>query len=362
MSELRSTLHRGVGGATPPPDGLERMLRRGERKRRNQRITAGVVGLAVFVAAVWFVTTGGPLDRAVTPGGAGTVTGPIDTEASLPPGAAGAGLIDIPPEGATPSTPASGELVLSFFFGHTMGDPDRFHAWLYADGRLIWTRLTSPAPGLVEQRLTPAGVELLRSEVLSTGLFDHDQNLMAAYGLYFGEIHVHDGGRSVRVIWGDCCSPKTSNAPKEMPTPEQASTLQHLDVLIEDPAAWLPASAWEDVEMRPYIPTRYSVCYVADQGFGLDRVLASLPQGAEDLLRSWPRTFEALDQLVGPGLDIWCSDVTTEEARDLVAILGDAHLEPEKGLGALWYRTTPPGEQFPEISIDITPKLPDDVA
>src|SRR4029453_8522622 len=43
MSDLRAILERGVGGATPPPDGFERMLRRRDRKRRNQRIAAGVV-------------------------------------------------------------------------------------------------------------------------------------------------------------------------------------------------------------------------------------------------------------------------------------------------------------------------------
>jgi Tol biopolymer transport system component len=75
MSDLRTILERGVGGATPPPDGFERMLRRRERKRRNQRITAGVVGIAVFVAAVWIVTTGGSLDRSETP----AVPGPAET-------------------------------------------------------------------------------------------------------------------------------------------------------------------------------------------------------------------------------------------------------------------------------------------
>jgi hypothetical protein len=67
MSDLRTILERGVGGATPPPDGFERMLRRRDRKRRNQRITAGVVGIAVFVAAVWIVTSIGSFDRKQTP-------------------------------------------------------------------------------------------------------------------------------------------------------------------------------------------------------------------------------------------------------------------------------------------------------
>ena len=76
MSDLRTILEVGVGSATPPPDGFERMLRRRDRKRRNQRIAAGVVGIAVFVAAVWIVATGGPIDRSSTP----AVNGPTPTK------------------------------------------------------------------------------------------------------------------------------------------------------------------------------------------------------------------------------------------------------------------------------------------
>ncbi len=68
MSDVRTILERGVGGATPPPDGFERMLRRRDRKRRNQRIAAGVVGIAVFLAAIWIVTSGASSDRALRPG------------------------------------------------------------------------------------------------------------------------------------------------------------------------------------------------------------------------------------------------------------------------------------------------------
>ena len=53
MSDLRTILERGVGGATPPPDGFERMLRRRDRKHRNQRIGAGA--LAIILALVTFV-------------------------------------------------------------------------------------------------------------------------------------------------------------------------------------------------------------------------------------------------------------------------------------------------------------------
>ena len=46
------------------PDGrFDDLLRRRDRRRRNQRIAAGVVGIAVFVAAVWIVTSGGAFNR-----------------------------------------------------------------------------------------------------------------------------------------------------------------------------------------------------------------------------------------------------------------------------------------------------------
>jgi hypothetical protein len=64
----------------PPDRSFDRFLRRRDRKRRNQRIAAGVVAIAVFVAAVWIVTSGLSLDRSqksVAP--AGEVTGPAET-------------------------------------------------------------------------------------------------------------------------------------------------------------------------------------------------------------------------------------------------------------------------------------------
>jgi transglutaminase-like putative cysteine protease len=52
----------------------EILVDRRDRKRRNQRLAAGVVGIAVFVAALWVVTTGLPFNQSPTesvPGAAG---------------------------------------------------------------------------------------------------------------------------------------------------------------------------------------------------------------------------------------------------------------------------------------------------
>ena len=78
MSDTRELLQRGVEGFEPMPDAFERVLARRDRKRRNQRIAAGVVGIAGFVAAVWIVTSGLSLDRS-TPAVPGSEAGPAET-------------------------------------------------------------------------------------------------------------------------------------------------------------------------------------------------------------------------------------------------------------------------------------------
>jgi hypothetical protein len=80
MNETRDLLERVGERFTFPDDMFERLERRRDRKRRNKRIAAGVVGIAVFVAAIWIVTNGGVFDRSetsVVPGG--DVTGPVET-------------------------------------------------------------------------------------------------------------------------------------------------------------------------------------------------------------------------------------------------------------------------------------------
>ena len=190
------TLERIARRIPVPEPAYERLLRRRDRKRRNQRIAAGVVGIAVFVASVLVVTTGLPFDRTqtdVAPGGAGTgpvETGPSETgpTRSGDPGdpfSVGDGFVGLPPESATLSEPVTGELVAS-------DDDYRWHVRVYADGRLIWQHDGSL---WLERRLTPQGVDLLRSQPDLVREFDS-----------------------------------------------------------------LPASAWEDTHAKQYVAARYGVC------------------------------------------------------------------------------------------------------
>jgi Tol biopolymer transport system component len=63
----REIVRVAVERLAPPEPAYERLVERRDRNRRNKRITAGVVGIAVFVTAVWIVTSGGSFNRTQQP-------------------------------------------------------------------------------------------------------------------------------------------------------------------------------------------------------------------------------------------------------------------------------------------------------
>lgn len=133
------------------------------------------------------------------------------------------GLIGLPAEDATPSTPEHGELVDCWPVAGG-GLPYRGMVRLYADGRVIWNYYGSRGTtGHIEQKLTPSGVALVMAE--------------------------DDIGARDPLRLGD----------------------------------WLPSSAWEDRTMKAYVPSAYGVCLFVDgdQDTGprltLDQKLAMWP-------------------------------------------------------------------------------------
>lgn len=84
VSDLKTLLERAdraVADVPLPATGLGELERRRDRTRRNQRIAAGVVGIAVFVAAVWIVTSVGSSNRTVP-----AIPGPTGPKPTLPAG------------------------------------------------------------------------------------------------------------------------------------------------------------------------------------------------------------------------------------------------------------------------------------
>jgi hypothetical protein len=274
------------------------------------------------------------------------------------------GFIGLAPLGARPSTPESGELEI-FYWPEGAG---RSLNWVYADGRLISRR----GGGLLEQRLTPEGVELLRSEILSTGQFSHepppppppppcpkgessgDNGCAPPQPLpppdeplevpFFTTIEVRDVGRLSRV--------------------DRASDLYRLEERLADLGSWLPASAWVDREIRAYVPTTYAVCYGGwppDQPIEPSRLLTLLPPAAEDLLGA--KDTKRKEGLFGSPGDFHvvvdhCSDVTNEEAHMLAQAFDDAGFEPFMPGSRLGYRFETPGQNEKNAQIYFEPYLP----
>jgi hypothetical protein len=283
------------------------------------------------------------------------------------------GFIGLPPLGATPSTPDSGELILSAWGFH---GGSRTRLWAYGDGRLIWQRefvhrradlpesANGRSSGFLEQRLTPEGVELLRSEIISTGLFADDLELrfdesQPAPCLNF--IGVRDGDRLVRVTWFGFRCPRAKGA--QTATPGQASALQRLVARLADLTAWLPAGAWKDRKIRAYVPSRYAIQYGAQpQSLEPSRILAVLPTPARELLRAKDRTrTRGFYGFAGGPMRVvygYSSEVTTEEARALAAALDDAGVKREQGAYALAYSGKAPGPRGNTFSITFEPILP----
>lgn len=218
---------------------------------------------------------------------------------------------------------------------------------------MIWHRWPETLPdlsvGLLEQRLTPEGVEFLRSNALSTGLFEHDLDLVREDDAPFLSIGVRDGDRLVRVTWAWHGALRDPNAAEA--TPGQATALESLRDLITDPASW-PASVWEDQEIREYVPATYAICSRGiPRPVDPARVLALMPEGARNLLGSG-------FGLRGPRD---CAKVTTEEARTLAGILdaaGIVRVDPPPTEFWLRYLLADPQDAGNEVWINFEPVLP----
>ena len=96
-----------------------------------------------------------------------------------------------------------------------------------------------------------------------------------------------------------------------------------------DPWSWLPATAWEDREIRAYVPSTYLVTFRAAEESNRYRHWTSslLSYRRRRWISSTPRTGNA-----GDGRPY--AMFTTDEARALAAALDDAGLEQDGLLNA----------------------------
>ena len=302
------------------------------------------------------------------------------------------GFIGLPPVGATPSAPESGELVLRWAGNSETHKRPHWRGgfaapfvgvWVYADGRLIWWRdgqvpeganeLTS---GYLEQQLTPEGVELLRSEVV--GLLDRSRALLETVppaddprpgpvaglalfvprdygsggGSALGEVKVRDGDRFVRLRWlGASASPDVEG---RIATPEQLSALRRIDALLTDPTSALPSSAWAVREVKAYVASHYAVCLDTALPKDASYLLSLLPAQAADVLRDKSRT-----RVDGWQATTYCSKLTTEEAREVADAVSGLEREQSAWPYSRVYRVAEGVKHWKQTWISFDPYLPD---
>lgn len=245
--------------------------------RMNTFATVSAVAVGLVVVVVGARLLGG-----ASPGGGGPAMPSPDAPSPTPyvdRSYRDVGFIGLPPLGATPSSPRTTVLVESFWVPAEGGGlPYRGGVFLYADGRLIWNEyFDGRSTGWLEQRLTSEGIDLVR-------------------GLAFG------GGVSRRLY------------PALLPTE-------------------LPANAWADARVRPYVPSGFAAClFVSDPehpftipSIPLSEALPMLPMDARDLLHD--REPVPTDT---PNDPFDCRGMNVVDARRLDAVLRRAGLDQDE--------------------------------
>jgi hypothetical protein len=263
-----------------PPAGRGRAL-----------IVGALTVVAVGVVTVW------SFDRTQTPAESGAATGPTVTQPMFPADP----FVGLPPQGSVPSTPETGVLILQY---QHVGIG---WVYLYADGRVLWSFL-GPT---YERRLSPAGVDLVRSGAIEPSVF-------------------------LRQCLA-CTKPV------------------------------LPAGSWADTEIKQYVPSRYAMCHFELTRFRPSRFLDRLPSFAQELLGGKEQPYQGVtDTIVDDGgpaqlelqarIDCW--EVTTGDARALDEVLSDAGFEEWRSTPGGVLAFVPPADLGHGTDLWLTPVLP----
>ena len=255
-------------------------------------------------------------------------------------------LAGVPPEGVKASTPTTGKLMLGVISQPPRPTTTLTTIWrVYTDGRIIWQRWSSSGEatvvpggarrtdtGYVQQRLTLRGVQLLRSKILATGLFEHDLKLEVGghKWLYY---QARRGDRLVTVRGLPSAAPTA--------TPAQMRELAWIEKLVAHPDRRLPANVWADRQIRAFVPARYVLAVDRDYPD-----LSKLPAPAR-------RVFVQYKKLRRHA----CQILTTGQARALLRTFVEAGISPSEN-NALTIAFSLAGLRNPS-DLHLTPALPD---
>jgi hypothetical protein len=335
------------------------------RTRRRVAIIAAVAAAAVATAV--FVRTENDRVDVGPPAHQGSVPAPTTTVPLVAPVAPAERL---PAEGATLSTPETGEVVAAAAHIH------RGSYRLYADGRLI--RISDadyPGRGFVEQRLSPAGVAAVRQAFLATGMFDPGQpatEVEAPPPLPGGCMCVRDddGRLLARTDLSHGLDPHDVDP-----------ALEEVLTYFEELESRIPEDGWVDREIEHYAAAKYSISFVrridpndvnTNEALDANAARALLPAPAAELLAGQePRTFVQLgaDKSAYPGESSGFSPnafvVPTDVARAFAKRFPEALAEgsPAGPAYGFWWTIAVTEPEPTSLTIMLWPMLPDgDVA
>jgi hypothetical protein len=375
---LRVALQRAAEGITGEPetyalsgngaeaDGLDvsvvdvepaRDQRTGRRRWIVMAAAAAAVALIIGSVLAWTATND---DAQRNP-----PAGPVPTSTTVP-AIPGSGLL--PPEGVPPSTPESGELVAAIAFGAFRSDGPGWSGVsinVYADGRLIWLPVSGvPRSGymrgdIAEMRLTAQGVERIRQEFLSIGVFGPGQQPGEA-GIWWScgcLIRVREGG----LLTTDLPSP--SNKERQI-DPQLDRRVDRLVEFVTHLDTALPESAFVDREVKPYAPSRYEVCTygedAASNAVPLPKVSAAVPRRLPTaLVQILTRGRPTARSVRNSGQTEVCGELSMADARALVEGLRDAEMLNSSWAPRLRFVSYAGDEEPTVIAIEVAPLLPD---
>ena len=299
-SELRDALSRQAETYEVPPLDLMGLRATARRRRRDARLWYGGIAAAGLLAVGVAWGQLGTDQRAVQPADHGSDV--TISPSCVPPGAvppvpdspwAGDGFVSDEPVWATLPVGRSCTLVLRYGF-HRFGAGLSGMVFLYSDGRLIIDTANGEEWFVQwERRLTPAGVERLRTAVVIMLADSASQ----PGGSFEAKIHFKD----------DIVYPKDPHA---------------LASLLIDPS-WLADDEWVTESPSIYRAAWYLTCYDVGGSHGDDVVAAvrGLPSGAREVLdsRVWTTIAPGSDEGDRPSQ---CVVLSRADAAVLVTALG----------------------------------------
>lgn len=316
---VRETLGRH-GSEVPTLDLLEArpVAARARRRQVLNAIGAGVIALVIALGAASSV---GALLRAE---GRRPAIEPPTPPAEAPP----SGFLGLPPEGSPPSLPKASRLMISFDGGDDSGYGHIRSIYVYADGRFIWEKRGCDAPpepcepldvpegattlesGWLEQRLSPEGIEFLRSQVLASGLFeggdlrlDVETNLSEWWTF---SVEARGPRGLVSVV-----ASRTDQEGWDPASPEEVRALHRLYELFVDLEDRLPASAWDDREIRGYVPSCYRAGYSLTFDHSGPPDPSELPPPANELLHGLASEQVTMEEARAIAIGFWGAPAKT---------------------------------------------------